>query len=146
MSKLSLDRTLSTILIVILIIAVIATFYIVLAPSQSEKFTEFYILGSNGKAGDYPTNLTINQEGKVTVGIVNHENTNTTYQLIVKFNRNILKNETFSLLNNEKREIPFSFITINVGNNQKLEFLLYKLPNTKDTYRSLHLIVDVNTS
>lgn len=143
MAKLNFDRTLSAILIVIIIIALIATIYIVLSPSQSEKFTEFYILGENGKAGDYPTNLTLNQEGDVTVGIVNHEGKNTTYQLVIKFNQIILKNETISLLNNEKKEIPFTFIATKSGNDQKLEFLLYKLPNKTDVYRSLHLIVDV---
>lgn len=143
MSKLNLDRTLSTVLIVIIIIAFIATVYIVLSPSQSEKFTEFYILGENGKAGDYPTNLTLNQEGHLTVGIVNHEGVNTTYQLIIKFNQTILRNEKFNLLNNEKKEIPFTFIAKQSGNNQKLEFLLYKLPNNTDAYRSLHLIVNV---
>ncbi|MGF7119019.1 DUF1616 domain-containing protein [Methanobacterium oryzae] len=143
MAKLNFDRTLSAILIVIIIIALIATIYIVLSPSQSEKFTEFYILGENGKAGDYPTNLTLNQEGDVTVGIVNHEGKNTTYQLVIKFNQIILKNETISLLNNEKKEIPFTFIATQSGNDQKLEFLLYKLPNKTDVYRSLHLIVDV---
>lgn len=144
MGKLNIDRTLSAVLIVIIIIALIATVYIVLSPSQSEKFTEFYILGENGKAGDYPTNLTLNQEGHLTVGIVNHEGANTTYQLIIKFNQIILRNEKFNLLNNEKKEIPFTFIATQSGNNQKLEFLLYKSPNNTDVYRSLHLFVNVN--
>ncbi len=144
MGKLNFDRTLSAVLIVIIIIALLATFYIILFPSQSEKFTEFYILGENGKAGDYPSNLSLNQTGNVIVGIVNHEDTDSTYQLIIKFNQTILKNETINLLNNEKKEIPFNFKATSAGNNQKLEFLLYKLPNNIDVYRSLHLIVNVN--
>ena len=142
MSKFNLDKPLSIILIIALIIAVGATIYIVVFPQPSEKFTEFYILGPNGKAGDYPTNLTAGESGNLTIGIVNHEYTNTTYQLLVKNNQTILKNENITLTNNEKREIPLKF-NLPKGQNQKLEFLLYKLPNTQKIYRSLYMYVNV---
>jgi Predicted membrane protein len=142
MSKFNLDKPLSIILIIALIIAVGATIYIVVFPQPSEKFTEFYILGPNGKAGDYPTNLTAGESGNLTIGIVNHEYANTTYQLLVKNNQTILKNENITLANNEKREIPLKF-NLPKGQNQKLEFLLYKLPNTQKIYRSLYMYVNV---
>ena len=142
MSKFNLDKPLSIILIIALIIAVGATIYIVVFPQPSEKFTEFYILGPNGKAGDYPTNLTAGESGNLTIGIVNHEYTNTTYQLLIKNNQTILKNENITLTNNEQREIPLKF-NLPKGQNQKLEFLLYKLPNTQKIYRSLYMYVNV---
>lgn len=144
MSKLNIDKPLSVILIIILIIAVAGTIYIILFPQPSEKFTEFYILGPNGKAGDYPTNLTAGESGNVTIGIVNHEYANTTYQLKVVLNQNVLKDENVTLANNEKKEIPFTFKPNTSGNNQKLEFLLYKLPDTQKVYRSLYLYLNVN--
>ena len=142
MSKFNLDKPLSIILIIALIIAVAATIYIVAFPQPGEKFTEFYILGPNGKAGNYPTNLTAGESGNITIGIVNHEYADTTYQLVVKNNQTILKNENITLTNNEQKEIPFKF-NLPKG-HQNVQFLLYKLPETQNVYRSLNL--DVNVS
>ena len=142
MSKFNLDKPLSIILIIALIIAVGATIYIVVFPQPGEKFTEFYILGPNGKAGDYPTNLTVGESGNITIGIVNHEYANTTYLLMVKNNQTILRNENITLTNNEQKEIPFKFYL--PEGNQSVEFVLYKLPDTQKVYRSLNLNVSVS--
>ncbi len=141
MSKFNLDKPLSIILIIALIIAVVATIYIVVFPQPGEKFTEFYILGANGKAGDYPTNLTAGESGNITIGIVNHEYTDTKYRLVVKNNRNILKTENITLTSNEQKEIPFQF-KLPAG-NQSVKLVLYKLPDTQNVYRSLDLNVNV---
>lgn len=138
------DRTLTIILTIILIAAIVATIYIIVFPQPSEKFTEFYILGPDGKAGNYPDNLTAGQNGNLIIGIVNHESADVTYMLIVRFNQATIRNDTISLKNKEKKEIPFTFVASNPGQNQRMEFLLYKLPNSTDVYRSLHLSVDVN--
>lgn len=138
-----LDKKISLILIIILIAALAATIYIIVTPYPGEKFTEFYILGPEGKAGNYPINLTQGQTGNVIVGIINHEGSNTSYNLVIKLNNTTLKNENVDLLNNEKREIPFSF-TATSGNNQTMEFLLYKLPDKNNVYRSLNLNIDVS--
>ncbi|MGB9979477.1 DUF1616 domain-containing protein [Methanobacterium sp.] len=143
MSKFNFDKSLSIILIIAIIIAVVGTIYIVVFPQPGEKFTEFYILGPNGKAGDYPTNLTAGESGNLTIGIVNHEYANSTYQLVVKNNQTILKNENIILTNDNKTEIPFKF-NLPKGKNQSVEFLLYKLPDTQNIYRSLNLTVDVS--
>ncbi|WP_414468705.1 DUF1616 domain-containing protein [Methanobacterium sp. ACI-7] len=138
----NLDRKLSIVLIVILIAAIVGTIYIIINPNPGEKFTEFYILGPDGKAGNYPTNLTAGQTGNVIIGIVNHEQSTTTYNLIIKLNNNTLKNENITILNNDKKEIPFSFIASG-ANMQKLEFLIYKLPDSDTIYRSLYLDINV---
>jgi uncharacterized membrane protein len=142
MSKFNFDKPLSIILIIVIIMAVAATIYIVIFPQPGEKFTEFYILGQNGKAAGYPTNLTAGESGNLTIGIVNHEYTTSTYQLVVKNNQTILKNESIMLTNNEKKEIPFTF-KFYKRNNHQLEFLLYKLPDTQNVYRSLNMYVSV---
>ena len=136
-----LDRTISLILIVILIIAVIATIYIILTPNPGEKFTEFYLLGPDGKAGNYPTNLTAGGTGNLIIGIVNHEQYTTTYNLVVKLNNNILSNQNIVLNNSQTKEIPFKF-TAPAGNNQKLDFLLYKLPTNNTPYREVYLLLN----
>lgn len=139
----NLDKKISIILIIVLIAAVAGVIYIILNPNPGEKFTEFYILGPDGKAGNYPTNLSAGQTGNVIVGIVNHEQSTTTYNLIIKLSNNTLKNENITLLNNEKKEVPFSF-TASKGNNQTLNFLLYKMPDNSTIYRSLYLNLNVS--
>lgn len=146
MGKSNIDKTLSVILIIALIAAVAITIYIVVFPQPGEKFTEFYILGPNGKAGDYPSNLTVSESGNMIIGIVNHEYANTTYELKVKLNQTILKDENITLTNNEKKEIAFTFKPTKIGNNQKLEFLLFKPPGNSTTYRSLYLYMNVTSS
>ena len=141
--KMNFDKKISIILIILLIAAVVATVYIILVPSPSEKFTEFYILGPDGKAGNYPTNLTAGETGNVLIGIVNHEQTNSTYNLVVDLDNKNLLNQNITLLNNETKVIPFSFIAP-VGKQQKLQFLLYKLPDMKNVYRSVYLNVNVS--
>jgi uncharacterized membrane protein len=74
-----LDKTLTIILIVSIITSIGTLAYVVTHPKPGEAFTEFYILGPGGKAADYPTKLKVGQEGKVIIGIVNHEHRNMTY-------------------------------------------------------------------
>jgi len=138
-----LDKPISIILLVLLVVLIAATVYITVNPKNGEKFTEFYILGQDGQAGNYPTNLTLNETGNVTVGIVNREQSTTDYNLVVIQNSTVYKNQTFTLQKNETKLIPVNFTPNNTGNNTKLEFLLYKLPNNSQIYRSLNLIINV---
>jgi uncharacterized membrane protein len=138
-----LDKTISVILLVLLIMLIAATVYITVNPKSGEKFTEFYILGQNGQAGNYPTNLTLGETGNVTVGIVNHEQSTTDYNMVIKLNGAVLNNQTFTLQKNETKLVPFNFTTNQTGSNMKMEFLLYKLPNNTQVYRSLNLFVTV---
>lgn len=138
-----IDRSLSYLLIILVVVALAAILFIVINPS-GEKFTEFYILGPDGNAGNYPTNLTVGENGNVIVGIVNHEEVSIDYDLVVQFNNSILKNETFKLKNNERKEIPFTFQLNQSGSGQNLKFLLYKSPYTSEPYRTLNLLVNVD--
>ncbi|OFV68399.1 MAG: Uncharacterized conserved protein UCP018671 [Candidatus Syntrophoarchaeum caldarius] len=139
-----LDRILSVILILSIIAAIVMTIYVIVTPKEGEHFTEFYILGPNGTADEYPTDLMPGEEGMVIVGIVNHEYTNQTYRLEVKLNESLLHEESITLSHNETWESPFSFKIEKRGDNQRLEFLLYNESNSTEPYRSLHLWVDVS--
>jgi uncharacterized membrane protein len=138
------DKKVSSILIILLVVAVSATVYIILNPVPGETFTEFYILGAGDKAGNYPTNLNVSEIGNVTIGIVNHEQATTSYNLIVALNNVTIKNENYTLLNNETKRIPFSFMANKSGNNQTLEFKLYKLPDNNTVYRYVNLYLNIH--
>jgi uncharacterized membrane protein len=139
-----IDKILSYILIIVILIAVSSVIYIIVNPSPGEKFTQFYILGSDGKAGNYPTNLSVGENGNLTINVINNEGSTANYQLVVNLGNETLENQSFILANEEKKEIPFIFQPKQSGNQQKLEFILYKLPNNQQPYRYLDLLINVS--
>ena len=136
------DKTLTIILIVLLVAAVGATVYIIVKPNPGDKFTEFYILGTGDKAGNYPTNLSVNETANITIGIVNHEQTTTSYTMVSTLNGGTISDANYTLLNNETRMINYSFMPTQAG-NQTLEFKLYKLPSNGTVYRSVYIYLNV---
>ena len=60
--------------------------YAVITPAQSDRYTELYILNSNGKAQDYPTQFSLANVTPIIVGVVNHEGRMVTYDLIITQN------------------------------------------------------------
>lgn len=67
-----LDRVLSIALVIAILFAVGSICYVVAMPKVGEQFTEFYILGTDGKAEGYPRELEEGEKGEVIVGVVNH--------------------------------------------------------------------------
>ncbi len=67
------DKVLSIVLVTAILGALGMLIYVVTVPKIMAEFTEFYILGLEGKTTDYPQRLAVGDEGKVIMGIVNHE-------------------------------------------------------------------------
>ncbi|MDY6864758.1 MAG: DUF1616 domain-containing protein [Halobacteriota archaeon] len=140
-----IDKILTVILIISIIVAIGMTVYVIVTPKEGEKFTEFYILGMNGTASEYPTEVMAGEVAGVIIGVVNHEYSNRTYSLKVKINETVVGEESIYLMHNETWEEPFEFSLNETGEDQKLEFLLY-IQDVDEVYRSLHLWVDVTES
>lgn len=150
-----LDRGLTYLLIVIIVVAVGSLFYIIEHPVQ-EKFTECYLLGIEGKAmgypgefvlsgtkvisvgyeeGDYVRNI-FEDKGRLILGIVNREQEEIAYEVAVKIDgesapvwREGEWRESIGpiiLEHEEKWEEEIGFAPESVGDNQKVEFVLYK--------------------
>jgi uncharacterized membrane protein len=119
------------------------TAYLASAPKIGEQFTEFYVLGSNGKLADYPTNMTLGENGTVIIGITNHEYENVTYRVALS-----IDNQTLETINNiqlchEANWTQNYTLTLQeAGDRMKLEFRLYK-GDTDEPYRSLQLWITV---
>jgi uncharacterized membrane protein len=135
-------KLLTWVLAAVLILAVCGTILIIVLPQPSEPFTELYLLGASGKASDYPTNLTVGQTANVTVGVVNHENANVNYTLVVTLTNKTIATESFSLANNQPWQHLIQFTATTRGSGQKLEFDLYKSGDA-NVYRSVYLFVTV---
>ena len=146
-SENKLDRILTIILVISVLLSVVALVYVVVTPKQGEKFTEFYILGMDGKAENYTTLYTLGDSGEVIVGVVNHEYELVKYTMDIRLNNTSLSvpanAKSFSLEHNATWERPVEFTPNSVGDNMKLEFLLYKNDNLTVPYRDLHLWVNV---
>ncbi len=136
----ALDKCFSIILIASIIGSFATLVYVGVTPRTGERFTEFYLLGMNGTASDYPTELKVGEEGKLIIVSVNHEYENVTFRLEVNLNGTLIHEEHILLVENEKVETQFTFQAIEKGENQKLEFSLYK---DHKIYRTLHLWVNV---
>jgi uncharacterized membrane protein len=133
------DKALSMGLVISVVVSGTLLSNFVASPRAGERFTEFYILGPGGKAEDYPTNLTIGENGTVILGIVNHEYEEVNYSIVIW-----LDNETIGVIGNitlkheEKWEQNYSFTPEKAGDKMKLEFLLFR-EGLDEPYRSLHL-------
>jgi len=145
------DKVLSVVLVVAILGAIGTLGYAIAAPKVGEEFTEFYILGPHGKAENYPTELKVGEEGKVIMGIVNHEQEWASYKVEVWIDGEKAKlridgedrDEIIVELENEgKWEKKVGFVPQKAGEKQKVEFVLYK---DGEPYfeEPLHLWIDV---
>ena len=140
----TVDRILSVALILAIVGAIGTLGYTIAKPKVGERFTEFYILGAQGKAAQYPNSLELGDRGKVTLGIINHEQESLNYQVKVimdgveegvKIWLEGEDGETTSIVDNtidvetltheEKWEGNILFEPVHKGQKQKLEFLLF---------------------
>lgn len=135
-------------LAVLLVVAAAGVVYLAVTPGlPSEPYTEFYILGADGEARDYPTNLSVGEQGEVVVGIVNHERKPMTYTVVLALEESVLESTTVSLEQEETWENRFDF-TIDDPGTWHLAVRLYQEEPTGDQepYRSLSLEVTVTDS
>lgn len=138
-----LDKILSGILVLSIIFSVIILVYVIVSPIHGEKFTEFYILGNEGKADNYPTTIASGNNSSLIVGIVNHEYSPENYTFLILLENNTLSRKEIQLEHNSTWEERTYFTPEIKGNNLKLDFLLYKDNNLTVPYRNLHLWVNV---
>jgi len=139
-----IDRTLSITLFAVIVIALGAFLYGILTPGVGEKFTEFYILGAEGKAADYPKELTVGKSDSVTVGLINREQTTARYKVMVTLDgEKIGETGEVPLNHDEKWEQVVAFTPQKTGADLKLEFLLFRDGGAEVYQKPLHLWVTV---
>ena len=138
-----IDKILTLFFVVAIVGSIGALSYVIANPRVEEKFTEFYLLGLEGKAIDYPENLKAGEEGRVLVGIVNREQEPASYRLEVVMGSAVSKQiGPIELAYEEKWEQIVGFTPATAGEKQKVEFLLYK-EEQKEPYLKLHLWINV---
>lgn len=149
-SESKLDKALTVFLIFSILLSVVTLAYVVLSPKEGEHFTEFYLLGPEGKADNYPTKYILGENGTVIVGVVNHEYSPVNYTMEIKLeNKSMFLQENLkhiTLAHNETWEEPVILTPEFEGKNMKLQFLLFNETGKSVPYRDLHLWIDVNAT
>jgi uncharacterized membrane protein len=144
------DSALSMILILSVLALSITTAYVIMATGSQDKFTELYILGPDGKTGDYPTDFYTGHSQSVTAYVVNHEHTDMDYNLTVLLDngqsRTPLYQTQFTLVHNQTWNGLIDLMPETIGNHQKLAFDLMASGYGDSPYRSVYLWVNVSPS
>ncbi|MGZ7049951.1 MAG: DUF1616 domain-containing protein, partial [Methanobacterium sp.] len=86
--------------------------------------------------------LSAGETGKVIIGITNHENQQITYKMVITSNERKIYEQYITLNDEQKTEIPYNF-TLNGIEEKKLEFLLYKMPDNVNIYRTLSMWINI---
>jgi uncharacterized membrane protein len=160
-----------TIVLIVLVLGSAGTLgYIASLPEIAEEYTEFYVLGYNGKAQDYPSEFIIsngevtrvrygseiydssNKWGKVTIGIINHEQQEVSYSVAVKidgqqvdfrYNGSIVSQvDQIDLPRAAEWEGKIEFVPSQIGNKQEVELLLYRNGGSSSV-NTVHFWIDV---
>lgn len=156
-----IDKALVIGTVILLISSGALAVHIVTTPRTGERFTEFYILGEDDMADDYPTNLTVNETGRVTIGMVNREHEEVNYTVVMGLGDELTsmssqgtldENISFSgnntsylrrdiILNHTERWNTTVNFQVESSGSYRLKFFLIK---DGEVYRDLHIWITVS--
>jgi uncharacterized membrane protein/LysM repeat protein len=123
-----------------------AAAFLATSRGSSESFTEFYILGPDGRAEGYPRTLDLGDGLTVILGVVNHEGDAASYEVEAAVDGQAAGLiDSLRLEDGERWEEPVTLLPDQAGNSQKVEFLLYReeVDGVREAYRAVHLWVNV---
>jgi uncharacterized membrane protein len=112
---------------------------------NKEGFTEFYILGPEGKTSDYPKQVLLGESVDMVIGVVNHEHKPASYRLKITIDgTENIQVSVGTLAQEAKHEQRISFIPQVAGQKQRVDFYLYKNDEDKPCSGTpLHFYIDV---
>jgi len=130
----------------VLVLAVLTVVVFAVAPiGQGDTYTEFYVLGPDGSASEYPENTSVGETAIIRVGIGNFEAQKLTYTLIIRRNQTTFVTRKVTLDPQEQWEEPVDVTFESVG-SKRLQLELYLGETTRgEPYRSLRLFVKVTS-
>ncbi|MBI4288685.1 MAG: DUF1616 domain-containing protein [Chloroflexi bacterium] len=137
------SKALSLTLLASIVIAVGSIGFAIARPKAGEKFTEFYVLGSQGKAADYPQMIKMGETVSIKVGVINREQRPVAYRLEVLIGgARAVSRGPITLDDGETWEEDIPLKPTRAGQQQKVELNLYR-PEDVQPYEFLILWVDV---
>ena len=142
--KSKIDMIITGILIFSIVLAISMLYFVITVPKIGEKFTEFYILGPEGKADNYPSSFQYNYPANILIGVVNHEYVSVNYTVRIALDNDTLTDRLLFLEHNATWENNVSFVPDKYGTDMKLKFFLFKEDNFTAPYRELYMWITVN--
>ncbi len=143
----STEKTLRVFLAISVLALVGTVAYVTIVPHEHEPFTEFYILGPEGKADNYTTEYVQGESGTVIIGVANHEHRAVNYTLDVRLeNKSLALPENLrhiQLDDNTTLEEPLEIKPSIEGKNMELQFLLFNDTEKEVPYEDLRLWINV---
>lgn len=134
------EKTLSLMLVVSIVLVVTTTF--ITANPLVEGYTNFTVQDMDGNPME-SVNLMSNETDNITISIINQENKKTEYKLLVTSGANVLMDQTITLEDEERKDIPYTF-TVGDPGTRDMEFKLYKLPDNENIYKIIKIPLTVN--
>ena len=126
-----------------LLLAVLSAIVLVALPKPGERLTEFYVLGAEGLAEDYPRQAAVGQPLTVTVGIANREGVAAEYRVEVRVGEQPIGGAGPAVLQDgELWQQPVRYALPEAGEDQAVDLLLYR-DGGGEPYRSLRLWINV---
>jgi len=140
--KNTLTEKMLTIILITSVFLLVFTTYITANPLEGKPYTNLSVTNSNGSVIN-SLNMTSGESENMTITLVNHENRNTTYRILVNSGNNVMADQTLTLQNKEKKEV---IINISAGDpgTRDLEIKIYKLPDNNTIYKYLKIPLTVN--
>lgn len=142
----TLERLVTFILAGGVLLALTGVVYVSLTPvGSADPFTEFYVLGPNGTAGNYPADLAVGETATVTVGVANHETSETRYTVLVLVDAERTARRSLTLDRGETWERDVSVTPTRTG-TQRVRLLLYEGAGASpsDAQQSLRLWINAS--
>jgi uncharacterized membrane protein len=141
------ERGLSLAVVIFFLGVLVTAGYVLANPEPEQKFTEFYLLGEEGNARDYPRELVAGQTGEVTLGIVNHEYALTDYSIDISLDGSHIGGRGGIVLKDGERwEDKLNFLPRGPGTDRVIEFRLYKNGKADAAMVPLRLHVNISAS
>ena len=138
-----MTRILTWLLSAALLGTIVVLILVVASPKRSEGLTEFFLLGAEGRAVDYPVELRPGQTGMVMVTIVNREGEDIAYTLQIISGGTTPKSIGPLLLGSGERwQQEVDFTVEEAGLREEVSFVLYR-DQQSSPYRVLFLILKV---
>lgn len=137
---------LTTVLSALFVTVVVATMgllvYLVTGARIDGKGTDFYLLGPQGKAENYPDNVSVGQKASVVVGIVNRDGSQNTYRVEIALDgETVVEYPSIVLPAGNQVEKKVDFAPAKTG-PQMVEVRLYHEPDAKPD-KSLRFWIEV---
>lgn len=128
----------------LLLMLAFAIMALIMISRLQPAYTEFYLLGEQGQAQDYPREVTQGGEIQVRVGVENHEGTATTYRIAAVLDQTVLSQNDGFILQPNQVYIEDMILRIDTpASDASIQLLLFRADETTP-YRTLRLWLRVD--